>query len=198
MTDEPEPHIEVDLGSETSSEDGPAPAKPLAKPWTCNQILGFSFLVIWTLAGLLFLALSTYYQVAECAKYPDYTNVWCNTTSFRTVNTSFSGVTGLVKADYLNGGCHSPEFQAFACIDLQNLQNCVTAGQLNFGTKGVLWPCFLEDPATACAASSPPLLEPPNKSRLPGCVKQTAFCITGSVMIGLVLLWLWLKRVIKS
>lgn len=194
MTDEPEPHIDVDFGSETSSESAeakvdarvftkPPAKKPAKKPWTSAEILGCSFVILWVWAGLLFLALGTYYQVAECAKYPDYANVWCNTTSFRTVNTPFSGVTGLVKADYLNGGCHSPEFQVFACTDLQNLQNCVTAGQLNFGTKGVLWPCFLEEPATACAAAtSSPLLEPPDKDWLSGCMKRTAFFITGGVM----------------
>jgi hypothetical protein len=178
-----DPHIDVDINS--SPPDSPKIQRKIlnssCKPSKCSQecVDFWATMIIWCAIGLTFLALGTYYQVDVCAKYPDWPNVWCNTTEFRTQNTPFSGITGLVKVDYLDGTCHSPEFQVFSCTDYANIANCVAAGQLNFNS-GSPWPCYLEQ--SVCDDNVTPSLNPPDKNWMPGCVKRTAFFVTGGIL----------------
>lgn len=132
--------------------------------------------VVMCLLGLVAMGLAFYFSLQVCAKYPGWVNVKCNTTSFWMVNQPFSGITGFVTADYLNGTCHSPALQVFSCHDLNNLPACVAAGQLNFNTWNKIWPCY-EATAICDPPDTVPVVQPPSHANEIGCVLSFVFFV---------------------
>ena len=188
-----EPEIEIDMGSDSSRTDSDSPKnyqsttstnprRPAATTTTSGLFASCAarFILFIGFIGVSLLALGVYYQVAVCAKYPDYQDVRCNTTSFRTVNVPFAGVDGYVAFQMTVAPfCKFPEQKQFSCAADDKLANCVATAQLNYNS-GELWSCYLELDSVGCG--SIPRTDTPDKEKLPGCIARFVFFLEGGLL----------------
>lgn len=211
-----EPNIEIDMRSENSQTEEPAattsaqqkaydsiPKQNKKSPESdscCESCVKTCFcsgencawFLFWLAVSLMFLGLGAYYQIAVCDKYPDYVDVHCNTTSFRTVNVPFVGVDGYVAFQMLAAPhCQFPEQKQFSCPKSE-IANCLANAEFNYNS-GQPWACLLPEPISSnCADLSVPILEEPDRNYMSGCVKRTAFFITGGALFGVIMMFVFI------